>query len=144
MIKTVLNLRNDPHDHHDISVVSAELWAREVHGERQPGVVEGELGLESDLVLLVRHVLHPDVGGREGDDLALIITTIVTTITITLTNNILISIPYNIQTRIFDLKCNMPSKNLGHINNNNNNKNNNKQYHNNTNNKRYQNKNNSN
>ena len=66
---TVADLRDDAYNHHDVSVVPTEVWAGEVHGEGQPGVVEGELGLQRDLVLLVRGVLHPDIRRREGDDL---------------------------------------------------------------------------
>ena len=62
-------LRHGAHHHHYVSVVPAELWAGELHGEGQLGVVDGELGLQRDLVLLVRSVEHPDIRGREGNHL---------------------------------------------------------------------------
>ena len=64
------DLRDDAHNHHDVAVIATELGTGKVHGERQTGVVEGELRLQGDLVLLVRSVLHPDIRRREGDDLA--------------------------------------------------------------------------
>ena len=57
------------HHHHDVSVVPTELRAGELHREGQLGVVDGELRLERDLVLLVRGVLHPDIGRGEGNHL---------------------------------------------------------------------------
>ena len=57
------------HHHHDVSVVPTELRAGELHREGQLGVVDGELRLECDLVLLVRGVLHPDIGRGEGNHL---------------------------------------------------------------------------
>ena len=63
------DLRDDAHNHHDVAVIATELGTGKVHGERQTGVVEGELRLQGDLVLLVRSVLHPDIRRWEGDDL---------------------------------------------------------------------------
>ena len=62
-------LRHGAHHHHNVSVVPTELRAGELHGEGQLGVVDGELGLQRDLVLLVRSVEHPDIRGRKRNHL---------------------------------------------------------------------------
>ena len=57
-------------DQHLLPVVLAELLTHELHDHRQPGVVDGELGGDGDVVLLVGGVHQPDLLGGEGDLLA--------------------------------------------------------------------------
>ena len=57
-------------DQHLLPVVLAELLTHELHDHRQPRVVDGELGGDGDVVLLVGGVHQPDLLGGEGDLLA--------------------------------------------------------------------------
>ena len=59
--------RHPSNQQHLLLVFLAELPPLELHHHRQRGVVDGELGGDGDVVLLVRGVHEPDPLGWEGN-----------------------------------------------------------------------------